>query len=389
MTARLPRLQTWLCYIAVFILASTISISSALLAAPTIWSSKSVLAKLTLLKIAVDHHDDESDFVTSNHMCKKSFDTLPRIYVGQEISALYKGAQVPLTMDQAHYLTRVHRIRPKRQQHGVEDDSEKQSSISVRVFNEANGEWLGQIIQLNDKNSKNKASKINSAAYTELIIECVEQIRRKEHCVTVSSLATCWVLFSPIRKERMKILVEKCTELGVHGFIPLRTSRTVSTNIDKLDIKKMRSQIIEASEQCERLSIPKLVINPLASFLNNNNTQEMATLSEVLLNWDTLNLLRSSNSTSIRNAVAVVCRERESGEYTRPITETLSELSHVRSDVFFLIGPEGGWSPEEESIFDNNSDYPFIRSVSLVRGLVLRSETAAIVAAGAFLSSIS
>jgi 16S rRNA (uracil1498-N3)-methyltransferase len=187
----------------------------------------------------------------------------------------------------------------------------------------------------------------------------------------------------------MKILVEKCTELGVHGFIPLRTSRTVSTNIDKLDIKKMRSQIIEASEQCERLSIPKLVINPLASFLNNNNTQEMATLSEVLLNWDTLNLLRSSNSTSIRNAVAVVCRERESGEYTRPITETLSELSHVRSDVFFLIGPEGGWSPEEESIFDNNSDYPFIRSVSLVRGLVLRSETAAIVAAGAFLSSIS
>jgi len=390
--ARLPRLETWLCYIAVFILASTISISTALLIAPTIWSSNSLLAKLTLLKIAVDHHDDESDDVSTKHVYKKSFDTLPRIYVGQEISALSKGAQVPLTMDQAHYLTKVHRIRPKRQPRGVEDDSEKQTSISVRVFNDANGEWLGQIIQLNDdKNAKIRASKRNSAAYTALIIECVEQIRRKEHCVTVSSQAKCWVMFSPIRKERMKILVEKCTELGVHGFIPLRTSRTDSTNIDKFDIKKLRSQIIEASEQCERLSIPKLVNNPLASFLNNNNNnnnQEIATLSEVLLHWDTLKLLRSNNSTSNRNTVAIVCRERESGQYTRPITETLSELSNLRSDVFFLIGPEGGWSREEESMFDNNNDYPFIRSVSLVRGLVLRSETAAIVAAGAFLSSV-
>lgn len=389
MNLRFARLETWFCYIAFYMHLSTVSISSVLLFEPFTCSRNKVLTKSTLLKVAFNHHD-ESDYVNPKHICKESsFVTLPRIFVGQEISTLYEGARVPLTMDQAHYLTKVHRIRPKSQLFDGEDESEKKSSISVRVFNEANGEWLGQLIQLNDKNAKKRASKRNSAASTELIIECIEQIRRKEQCVTVSSLASCWVMFSPIRKERMKILVEKCTELGVHGFIPLLTSRTDSMNVDKLDIKKMRSHIIEASEQCERLSIPKLVMNPLASYLNNNNNQEIATLSDVLLHWDTLKLVRSSNSTKLRNAIVVVCRERESGEFTRPIIETLTDLTNLHSDVFFLIGPEGGWSREEESMFDNNSAYPFIRSVSLVQGLVLRSETAAIIAAGAFLSAFS
>lgn len=384
MNVRFARLETWFCYIALYTHLSKVSIRSALLVEPFSCSRNYVLTKSTPLGVAFNH-PDESDSVNPKHMCKESFVTLPRIFVGQQISTLYEGARVPLTMDQAHYLTKVHRIRPKRHLFGGEDESEKK--ISVRVFNEADGEWLGQLIQLNDMNAKIRAAKRNSAASTELIIECVAQIRRKEQCVTMSSQATCWIMFSPIRKERTKILVEKCTELGVHGFIPLLTSRTDSMNVDKLDVKKLRSYIVEASEQCERLSIPKLVMNPLASFSNKNDTNEIATLSEVLLHWDMLKLARSNNSKELRNAILVICRERESGQFTRPIIETISDLSNLHSDVFFLIGPEGGWSREEESMFDNNSSYPFIRSVSLLPGLVLRSETAAIVAAGTFLSS--
>jgi 16S rRNA (uracil1498-N3)-methyltransferase len=378
-------LEPWL-YIIILYIVTTFPSGSTLVVVPAIRRRTMKLEKLPLK--ASNHHDSASRIATSSRKNNKFLISLPRVYFGPEVGPLYEGARVPLTADQAHYLTKVHRIRPKQQQQDSEEDLEKQPSLGVRLFNEENGEWLGRLIQCSDNKTNNRASRKLSVASTEIFVECVEQIRSKEQCVTTSSAASCWVMFGPIRKERMKILIEKCTELGVRGFIPVRTSRTDSVNVDRLDVKKMRLQVIEASEQCERLSIPRLVMNPIIQVLNNDNNQEIASLNDVLFHWEKLKLF-NNNSTSWNTAVLLVCRERESGEQTRPIMETVSEFSHLNQEVVFLIGPEGGWSPEEESLFDNKKTYPFLKSVSLIQGLVLRSETAAIIAAGTFLSSTS
>lgn len=78
----------------------------------------------------------------------------------------------------------------------------------------------------------------------------------------------------------------------------------------------------------------------------------------------------------------LICRERERGS---PILHILSnQLFKPSTRTAFLIGPEGGWSPKEEALFDERSDISDnIQSVSL-GDLVLRAETCAIAAATAW-----
>ena len=51
--------------------------------------------------------------------------------------------------------------------------------------------------------------------------------------------------------------------------------------------------------------------------------------------------------------------------------------------VAFMIGPEGGWSLEEEDLFDNVCNEQSVRCVSLGSS-VLRAETACMIAVGAW-----
>src|SRR5690606_15215053 len=66
---------------------------------------------------------------------------------------------------------------------------------------------------------------------------------------------TVELYFAPIKKNRMDMLIEKSVELGVSAFHPVITSRTENR---KLNLERIGKQIIEASEQCERLDIPKI-----------------------------------------------------------------------------------------------------------------------------------
>ena len=50
-------------------------------------------------------------------------------------------------------------------------------------------------------------------------------------------------------------MIQKATELGITRFIPILTERTV---VRKLNEKRINKIIAEASEQSNRLNIPKL-----------------------------------------------------------------------------------------------------------------------------------
>jgi 16S rRNA (uracil1498-N3)-methyltransferase len=63
----------------------------------------------------------------------------------------------------------------------------------------------------------------------------------------------------------------------------------------------------------------------------------------------------------------------------------MDRVAAWNKNVAFLVGPEGGWSPEEDSLLDRCcEDYPkSIMSVTLGSN-VLRTETASILAVGSF-----
>ena len=64
-----------------------------------------------------------------------------------------------------------------------------------------------------------------------------------------------WLAFAPIKLNYLNLMIQKATELGVTRFIPILTERTI---VRKLNDKRLNKIITEASEQSNRLKIPKL-----------------------------------------------------------------------------------------------------------------------------------
>ena len=142
--------------------------------------------------------------------------TLTRLYIKADLS---RGKGVPLSEAQCHYLINVLR---------------RKSGDRLRVFNGADGEWRAQISELSKKS---------------VTIEVLERLRAPKACPDIT------LCFAPVRKHRNAFIAEKATELGVSHLQPVITART---QFPKINLDKMRAQIIEAAEQTERLDIPVL-----------------------------------------------------------------------------------------------------------------------------------
>jgi len=142
--------------------------------------------------------------------------TLIRLYID---AALSGGTVIELPKEQRHYLLNVLR---------------KKNGDALRVFNGQDGEWRAQISEATKKSVQ---------------IEILEQLRTPKACPDIT------LCFAPLRKHRTAFIAEKAAELGVSALQPVITART---QFPKLNLGKMRLQIIEAAEQTERLDIPTL-----------------------------------------------------------------------------------------------------------------------------------
>ena len=132
--------------------------------------------------------------------------------------------------------------------------------------------------------------------------------------------------FAPVRKHRTAFIIEKATELGVRNLQPVLTART---QFSKFNIDKARLQAIEAAEQTERLDLP--TIEPLVK------------LDALISNWNSKRPLIFAD---------------EAGE-AMPALSALKSLSEPSA---ILIGPEGGFTPQEREMI---RDYSFVSPVSL------------------------
>jgi 16S rRNA (uracil1498-N3)-methyltransferase len=123
---------------------------------------------------------------------------------------------------------------------------------------------------------------------------------------------------SLLKGEKMDYLIQKATELGVKEIIPFFSSRSVPL-LEKSGRLKRHHRwgriAIEASKQCGRGVVPK--IEPLQDY------------SE---------LLHIASPSSLR----LILWEREGGN----LKEVL-ERSKEKTRIFFIVGPEGGFSQSE------------------------------------------
>jgi 16S rRNA (uracil1498-N3)-methyltransferase len=225
---------------------------------------------------------------------------------------LAAGASVGLDPAQAHYLRNVMRRAP---------------GDAVRVFNGRHGEWRAAIAAL----GKGRGA---------LAVEARTRPQQAE--------ADLWLLAAPIKRTAIDFVAAKATELGAAAIQPIFTRRTA---VGRVNAERLRANAIEAAEQCERLTVPEI--------------REAAPLAAVLAAWPAARRL-------------LFCDETRDG---RPIADAL--LTERGRDPeagarpwAILIGPEGGFAPEELSRL---RALPAVLPVSLGARL-LRADTAALAA---------
>ena len=137
-----------------------------------------------------------------------------------------------LDKSQSHYLTKVMRV--------------KENEV-FSLFNK-NGEWEAKILSI----SKNIVE-----------FKTTKQLRQKEN------FKELWLAFSPIKSNFQNFMIQKATELGVTKFLPIIFDRTIVRKINKERLEKI---IIEASEQSNRINLPKIEEpQSLNNFLETNS----------------------------------------------------------------------------------------------------------------------
>lgn len=118
-----------------------------------------------------------------------------------------------------------------------------------------------------------------------------------------------------------------------------------------LNVAKLRKVATEAAEQCRRLTVPPV--------------EEPAPLSAALAAW----------ADERPSRPLLLCDERGGGPPLARLVAADATASEL-TDAGVLIGPEGGFSPEEFAELD---ELDFVRRVSLGVN-TLRAETAAMAA---------
>lgn len=147
------------------------------------------------------------------------------------------------------------------------------------------------------------------------------------------------VLIVPVLKEqKMDLVLQKATELGVSRIIPIMCERCVVKLNDKESRKLDRwNRIVkEASEQCKRISVP--VIDSVCDI----------------------------SSLNFSDGVKLVCSTRENEKNIKNVMHNVLECAKM----YIVVGPEGGLSLYEEQKLN---DMGFV-SISLGKR-IMRVET--------------
>ena len=215
-------------------------------------------------------------------------------------NSIEENSTILLSREHTHYVVNVMRLK---------------RGSNINFFN-SKGEWKSEIVFL-DKDR--------------VEVKIIEKIKQPNELSNIE-LAICLV-----KKNPMEIILQKATELGVSKITPIVSERT---EIKELNYDRANKIVIEATEQSNQLSPPKIFkVTKLRDFLNNLDGSSKLLFADV-------------NSTKNLNV------------------ETLKQSNPIS----VLIGPEGDFSPSERVSILGNSN---VTSFTISRN-ILRSDTAVI-----------
>ena len=244
--------------------------------------------------------------------------TVPRLFVSDDLA----GGSLVLVPEQSHYLVTVLR---------------RQAGDPVLLFNGRDGEWAGTIAEPHRKHCA---------------VALTEQTRAQAASPDLA------LLFAPVKKAPIDQIAQKATELGVSILQPVMTARTVVTRVKE---DRLAANAVEAAEQCERLDVPEI--------------RETATLTGLIGDWKQAH---PGRRLIFCDEAGDADDERWGGAKGRalPMAEALAPFRESDGAWAILIGPEGGFSPEERALLRRQD---FVVPVTL-GPRILRADTAAVAA---------
>ena len=226
----------------------------------------------------------------------------PRLYVDAPLGA---GRDVLLDRDQANYLLNVLRLG---------------RGETVLLFNGQDGEWRSSL----------SGSGTRRAA---LIVE--SQLRVQPPAGDLH------FLFAPLKHARLDYLVQKAVEMGASYLQPVLTRHT---QVARVNLDRMRANVVEAAQQCGILDVAG-VGDPVGL--------------ETVVNDERRLLVFCDEDAEVKDPVAA-----------------LVQAKAVRAPLGILIGPEGGFSEEERTAHLKRP-----KTVRIALGpRILRADTAAVAA---------
>lgn len=234
----------------------------------------------------------------------RSHKSFPRLFVEPALAA---GVSVELGREQANHLVNVLRLR--------------EGGAAV-LFNGRDGAWLGNITHAGKK-----------GATLELSVQIAHQ----------TPPADLWFGFAPVKIGRLDYLVQKATEMGAGTIQPVITQFTQA----RTRPEKLSAYMLEAAEQCEILTLPRLA--------------DEIGLAALLRDWRPAHGLRRL---LFADEAAVAASPAAQIEMLKGLP------------IGILIGPEGGFSDDERQLLLGQD---FVVPISL-GPRILRADTAAVAA---------
>jgi 16S rRNA (uracil1498-N3)-methyltransferase len=227
----------------------------------------------------------------------------PRIYLDTRLAG---GEEVSLDRAQANYLQNVLRLK---------------RGDEVLLFNGRDGEWRASLA-----GSGKKA----------LTAAVGERLRAQPQAGDLH------FLFAPLKHARLDYLVQKAVEMGASRLQPVITRHT---QVARINLDRMRANVIEAVQQCGILNVPEVA--------------EPVTFNKVVGQIEAERLL-------------IFCDE--DAEVKDPVAALAAAQAH--RPVAVLVGPEGGFAEDERAEL---LERPNVVRIAL-GPRILRADTAAVAA---------